>query len=411
VNTQPNLIADPLDVLARLLSFEGKQDPYPLYEEMRSHGPLVDLGTHVFATGYAECARALRVPELLSTDAAVQDLLLPGWREHSSWRWLTKNMLFANEPDHERYRKFFTSAFSARAVLARRPLVERLVDETVDHVAALGAGGTVVDLVPEFSFRLPMSVIGSLLGIPPADQPGMRGLIGDITTSLDPVGDLSELEPGDAGMERLAGYFYALIARHRAAAEPDLTSDWLRACDADGPITEEELVANLMLLVVAATEATQDLLSNMVRLAIEHPWHAPGLRDDPDSVAGRFIDETLRFDPAVQALNRVAAKDLVYFGLPVAEGTLITLLIAAGNRDPRQFDNPAVFDPRRPDNQPLTMSGGPHFCLGAALARMSAEIAVPRLLRRFPRLSLAGRPTFRDQIVQRGHDHLWAVTE
>jgi cytochrome P450 len=411
VNKQPNLVADPLDVLARLFSFEGKQDPYPLYEEMRSHGALVDLGTHVFATGYAECARALRLPELLSTDAAVQDIRLPGWREHSSWRWLTKNMLFANEPDHERYRRFFTSDFSARAVLARRPLVEQLADETVDHVAGLAVGGATVDLVPEFSFRLPMSVIGSMLGIPAADQPGMRGLIGDITTSLDPIGELSELEPGDAGMDRLAVYFYDLIARRRACAGQDLTSGWLRTCDANGPITEEELVANLMLLVVAATEATQDLLSNMVRLAIEHPGHGARLRDDPEAAADGFIDETLRFDPAVQALNRVAARDLVYFGLPVAEGTPITLLLAAGNRDPRRYADPEVFDPGRPDNQPLTMSGGPHFCLGAALARMSAEIGVSRLLRRFPGLSLVGQPTFRDQIVQRGHDHLWVVTE
>jgi cytochrome P450 len=411
VNKQQNLVADPLDVLARLLSFEGKQDPYPLYEEMRSHGSMVDLGSYVFATGYAECARALREPELLSTDGAVQDARLPGWREHASWRWLTKNMLFANEPDHERYRRFFTSAFSARAVLTRRPLVERLADEAVEHVAALAAVGEPVDLVPEFSFRLPMAVIGSLLGIPAADQPGMRALIGDITTALDPIGDLSELEPGDAGMERLSVYFYDLIARQRAAGDGTLTSDWLRACDADGPISEEELVANLMLLVVAATEATQDLLSNMVRLAIEYPGHGARLRDDPEAVADGFIDETLRFDPAVQVLNRVAAKDLVYFGVPVAEGTAITLLIAAANRDPRRFADPELFDPGRPDNQPLTMSGGPHFCLGAALARMSAEVGVPRLLRRFPRLALAGRPTFRDQIVQRGHDHLWIVAE
>ena len=97
---------------------------------MRSHGSLVDVGgAHVFATGYAECARAQREPQLLSTDAAVQDMKLPGWREHSSWQWLTRNMLFANDPDHERFRRFFSSAFSARSVEGWRPAVERAADE------------------------------------------------------------------------------------------------------------------------------------------------------------------------------------------------------------------------------------------------------------------------------------------
>jgi len=224
--SQTKVLADPLDVMGRLLSFEGKQNPYPLYEEMRAHGPLVDVGgVHFFATGYAECSRALREPDLLSTDAAVQDLRLPGWREHASWVWLTKNMLFANEPDHDRYRRFFSSAFSARSVMARRGRVAELAGQAVTHVAECGAGGAVVDLVPEFSFRFPMAVIADLLGIPPADQPGMRGIIGHITTALDPVGDLAQLNVGDAGMSELAEYFYALVARHRASPEPDLTSE------------------------------------------------------------------------------------------------------------------------------------------------------------------------------------------
>ncbi|OLT38263.1 hydroxylase [Actinomadura sp. CNU-125] len=403
-------LAEPADVMLRLLAPDGKQDPYPLYEEMRAHGPLVDLnGVHVFATGYAECARALREPGMLSTDGAVQDRKMPGWREHSSWRWLTKNMLFANDPAHERYRRFFGNAFAARSVEAYRPLVERFAAETVEHVAVLGAGCAAVDLVPEFSFRFAADVIGELLGVPAGDRREMRGIIGDITTALDPIGDLSELERGDGGMDRLAEYTYDLVARRRAAPGADLTSAFVRARDEGGELTDEELVANLMLLTVAATEAPQDLLSNMVRLALEHPEHAGRLRDDPSAAPG-FVDETLRFDPAVQALNRVAAHDMDYFGMKIAQGTPVTLLIAAGNRDPRRFADPAVFDPTRPDNQPLTLSGGAHYCLGAALARMSAETVVPMLLRRFPNLERAGRPTFRDQLVQRGHATLSVVT-
>lgn len=411
--TSAGTLADPVEVMLRLLTPEGKRDPYPLYEKMRAHGAVVSLGgAHVVVTGYAECARALREPDLLSTDAAVQDARMPGWRDHSSWRWLTRNMLFSNDPNHERYRRFFGSAFSARSVAAWQPLVERVADEVVEHVAVLGAGCAVVDLVPEFSYRLAISVIGELLGIPPEERAGMRGIIGDITTALDPIGDLSELERGDRGMDRLAEWTAELVRERRARPGSDLTSAFIKARDDSGELSEQELIANLMLLIVAAAEAPQDLLSNMVRLALEHPEHAERLRDEPDSpFAEGFVEETLRYDPAVQALNRVAARDMRFFGEHIAGGTPVTLLIAAGNRDPRRFDRPDVFDPTRPDNQPLTLSGGAHFCLGAPLARMEARTVVPRLLRRFPRMRLADRPTFRDQLVQRGHATLPVVTK
>ncbi len=400
------ILSEPLDILGRLLAPEGKQNPYPLYEEMRVHGPVVTIaGVHTFITGYAECAQALREPRLLSTDAAVQDQRLQGWHEHSSWRWLTQNMLFSNDPDHDRLRRFFGNAFSARRVAEMRSLVEELAYDAVRHVATLGAGGQVVDLVPEFSFRFPMAVIGRLLGVPEADQLRFREAIGDITSALEPVRDLRELERGDAGMDLLAEYLTTLIARLRETPGPDLTSGWIKALNEDAEITEEELLANLMLLLVAATEAPQDLLSNTVRLALEQPAHAARLRENPEFVES-FVKETLRFDPAVQVLNRVAAEDLDFFGARVTAHSPVTLLIAAGNRDPRRFDNPLMFDPARPDNQALTFSAGGHYCLGAALAHMSAEVVLPLLLRSFPDLSLAGDATFRVQVVQRGHEHL-----
>lgn len=403
--TQVQSPADPQNILGRLLSPAGKLNPYPLYEEMRVHGPVVSLGGMVVVCGHAECARALREPLLLSTDGAVQDKKLPGWQSHSSWRWLTKNMLFSNEPNHDRYRRFFGNAFSARSVDGMQAMVERLADDTVRHVAELGKDGQTVDMVPEFSYRFATAIIGELLGIPEEDQPGLRGIIGDITTALEPIRDPKELERGDAGMDRLAEYFHKLVADRHAIPGADLTTIFIKARNAEETLSEEELIANLMLLLVAASEAPQDLLSSTVRMVLDHPTWAHRLREYPQIAPG-FVDETLRLEPAVQVLSRVASAAVDFCGITIPEGASVTLLIAAGNRDPRRFSDPEVFDPERPDNQPLTFSIGPHYCLGAALARLSAETVLPRLLRRLPNLAASGPATFRTQLVQRGNDHI-----
>ncbi|HEY9389875.1 MAG TPA: cytochrome P450 [Mycobacteriales bacterium] len=395
----------PGETLMALFSPQGKQNPYPLYESLRALGPMLPLGPQVVLVGYQECARALRETRLLSTDAAVQDQILPGWRDHSSWRWLTRNMLFSNDPDHERFRRFFGSAFAPRRIAEFRPVVERVVDGLVDRLGELGAGGAPVDFMSEFAFRLPMAVMGELLGIPDEDRMGFRNDIGDITLALEPIRDLAVLEPGDAAMDRLAEYFTDLVAKRRADPADDLVSAMVAARDASGDLTDEELVANFMLLLVAGTEAPMDLVGNAMRLAIDHPEQARTIVDDPRR-APAFIEETLRFDPAVHALNRLAAEDLEFFGLPVGAGTKVTLLIGAANRDPRRFAEPGRFDITRPNNQALTFSAGAHYCLGVALARMQGEVAFPRLLGRFPGIALAGEPSYRDQLVQRGYAHL-----
>ncbi|MFI7013400.1 cytochrome P450 [Streptomyces coeruleorubidus] len=407
--TESQTLAEPLDVMIRLLSPEGKQNPYPLYEELRAHGGLVRLGeTHLLAVGHEQCARALRHPGLLQTDAAMQDLRMPGWREHSSWVWLTKNMLFSNEPDHERMRRFFSSAFSAHSVAAFAPMVERLADEAVRHLERLTADGGSVDLVEEFTYRFPIAVLGELLSLPQEDLPGLHPVIAAITTSMDPVSDLGRLQPADAAMDRLAEYVTELVALRRAEPGPDLTSAFIRARDAGSDLTEEDLIANLMAVIVAGSEAPQDLLGNAVRIAVENPEYAERIRREPEFVS-RFLEEVLRFDPPVHALNRVAGQDLEFFGEKITRGSAVTLLIAAGNRDPERFAEPDRFDPDREGNKQLTFSAGAHYCLGAALARLSAETVLPRLLRRFPKLAIVGLPGFRDQIVQRGHDRLPAT--
>jgi cytochrome P450 len=402
----------PANALAALSSAEGKENPYPIYDGLRSLGPILPLGPMLVLVGYEECSAALRDTErFLSTDASVQDKMMPGWRDHSSWRWLTQLMLFSNDPTHARQRRFNHGPFTPRKTVAMRPMVERIIDGLIDRLDEVAGDGSPVDFMSEFAFRVPLAVQGELLGLTLEEQLGLREDIAEIAKTMEPIHDLDVLNPGDAAMDRMAAFFTDLAERRRAEPKDDLVSamvaanDELKVKDPENALSDEELVANFLLLFEAGIESPTDLIGNSLRLALDRPDEAAKLVDDPGHPE-RFVAEVLRFDPPVHALSRMAGADFEFFGVPVEAGTKVTLLVAAANRDPRTFDDPDRFDPERRASKPLTFGIGPHYCIGAALARMESEVAIPRLLKRFPKLALAGTPTYRDQIVMRGYDRL-----
>lgn len=394
---------DPLEALAELLTPAGQANPYPIYDVLRAHGPVIDLGAQAIVLGYDECSRALREPRLLSMDAAVQDDLRPGWREHSAWRGLTQIMLFANNPAHDRMREVFANSFTSVAVAGMQSVVERYVAADLDRLAELGADGNPVDFLGELAFRFPMNVLGELLGIPEEDRPAFRKPVGDLATAYEPTMTLDDLDEADAGMDFMGAYLADLVAARQAEPTDDLTSAFVAAQRDGAEISDAELVANIMLLIVGGTEAPMDLLAKAVRIGIQHPGDAEGLRSGSADFAARYVEETLRFDPAVHALVRVADVDVELPGLTVAKGTRLTLITAAGNRDPRRFERPNTFDPTRPGLGQLTFSAGGHYCLGRALARMQAELLLPEVFRRFPDIRLAGEPRFRKTLIQHGY--------
>jgi cytochrome P450 len=163
-------------------------------------------------------------------------------------------------------------------------------------------------------------------------------------------------------------------------------------------------MGNLALLLVAGFETTTNLLGNGLVLLLDRPELAERLAAEPQSAAG-YVEEVLRFDPPVQLTERFAGADLTIEGVRVPAGAEMILLLGAANRDPARFDRPEVFDPDRPDNAPLTFGAGAHYCLGAPLARLEAQIALPALLRRFPAMELTGRPERRPRLTLRG----WAA--
>jgi cytochrome P450 len=175
----------------------------------------------------------------------------------------------------------------------------------------------------------------------------------------------------------------------------------VREQDTSGQFTDDELIAHLVLLLIAGSQTPSDLISNALKLALHQPDVATKLAMEP-GLAAPFITETLRFDPPVHALTRVATSDIELYGTRIKAGSRLLLFIGAANRDPRRFTEPERFDINRPDNQPLAFGLGQHFCLGAAFARMEGEVAVPMFLRAFPHSAIASAPSYRDQLVQRG---------
>ncbi|MFF2076208.1 cytochrome P450 [Kitasatospora sp. NPDC058162] len=395
-------------IIEQLMTTEVRTDPYPLYARAHQLGPVTGAGDGMFVvSGYAAVNKVLRTPAFGVATADMMAGLAPEFAGHSSLALFGRSILQRNAPDQPRVRSLIASVFTARRVAALRPAVEAAVDRLLDGMAEQGADGSPVDFMDAFAFRLPVGVICELLGVPEQDRYRFRDLASDLTVALEIVSDYDDLAEADRAADELSDYFTALIAERLARPQDDLVSDLARIAAADGErLSGAELLANLVLLLVAGFETTTNLLGNGLALLFRHPGVAAGLRNGAVTPAG-FTDEVLRFDSPVQATGRVALEaGLSIEGLPVPVDSGLTLLIGAANHDPARYDRPGVFDPSRTDSQPLSFGGGTHFCLGSQLARLEGELAVSALLDRFPRLAQGGVPTRRDRLVLRGYETL-----
>jgi cytochrome P450 len=290
-----------------------------------------------------------------------------------------------------------------------QPAIEDAVDDLLDQLAQTGADGRPVDFLDRFAFPLPVTVICELLGVPPADRHRFRPLAADLTQALELSADTSGSGPADAAARELARYFTPLIDERRATPRDDLVSALVAARDTnDGRLSDQELLANLILLLVAGFETTTNLLGNGLAILLDHPDLLAALRSEQIATSG-FIEEVLRYDAPVQVTTRQArAKDLTVADVPIPQGSEVILLIGAANRDPARYRDPDRFDPTRTDVKPLSFGAGPHICIGNGLARLEASAAFSRLLTRFPTLSAAPdqQPTRRDRLVLRGYQTL-----
>jgi cytochrome P450 len=388
-------------ILEKLTTPAGRADPFPLYAAAHELGPMSGLGDGLFLVcGYAAVNQVLREPRFGLADTATPT-------SHDALRSMNRSVLRANPPDHGRMRSLISKVFTPRRIAALQPAIEDAVNDLLDRLAEAAADGEPVDFMDHVAFPLPVTVICELLGVPPADRRSFRPLAADLTGALELSGGTSASADGAA--RALAGYFTHLIDERRTVPGHDLISALVAARDAeDGRLSEEELLANLILLLVAGFETTTNLLGNGLAILLDDRSLTTALRTDQIPIAN-FIEEVLRHDSPVQAVTRQAHADgLTVEGIPIPRGSDLILLIGAANRDPARYHDPDRFDPTRTDIRPLSFGAGAHICIGNGLARLEAAVAFPKLLTRFPNLSASpGRPPLRrDRLVLRGYQTL-----
>jgi cytochrome P450 len=396
---------DAIEILAALNTPAGRADPYPLYARLHEIGEVVRAGPgNVLVVGYDAINSVLRDPGFQVCSETLFDKVFPSWRENPAFTQAADWLLNMNEPRHARIRRLIARQFTARRIAGLESAIAKTTGSLLDAMAEQGADGSPVEFMQCFAHMLPVTVICELIGIPEADRRGFRPLARDLAGVFE-ITDPEVLPAINAAAAELLDYFTDLAARRRADPRDDLLTDLIAISDSDaGLLTSAELLHTLTMLLVAGFETSTNLLSNGLQIVLQDPQAGAAVREG-SVPSPAFVEEVLRFEPPIQYTRRVG-YDTSVCGVPVSGETGLMIMLAAGNRDPRRFADPARFDPLRKDGGQLSFGGGAHFCIGGALARLEGAVAFPRLLNRFPGIRAAGEPTRPDRLFQHGFDTL-----
>jgi cytochrome P450 len=379
------------------------RDPYPAFARLRETDPMLmtplkaylaskhaDVGFILrdrrFGKDFAGRTVARYGPEILNE---------PVFRSMSHW------MLTQDPPDHTRLRGLVVKAFTARRVEDMRTRIQSIVDDSIDRVEKQGR----MDLIADYAFRLPVIVICDMLGIPEEDREIFFQRERTGGRLLDPVPlTRAEIDEANEGHQRSLDYFQRLFELRRRQPGDDLTTQLVQAEEDGSKLSNEELCANIILLFGAGHETTVNLIGNGLLALHRNPDQLALLKSKPELMQNA-IEEFLRYDSSVQITGRVALEDIGEIGgKDIKQGDAIMCLLGAANRDPAAYDNPEKLDITRQNIRVHSFGGGIHFCLGAQLARIEAEVAIATLLRRLPNLKIddVENPEWRPTFVLRG---------
>jgi cytochrome P450 len=382
-------------------------DPYGQYRRLRDAAPVhrSPFGPWM-CTRYDDCVRLLRNPGLSVEDRNREfgrraDLFAA---DDPRRRRGTAAILNLDPPAHTRIRRLAGKAFTPRRVEALGPRIDALVTEALDRAA--GDGG--MDVIADLAFPLPFAVISEMLGIPIDDSDHMRDVSHTLVRLLEPLTPPEDLPRLRTASDAMYEFTEEMIRWKRAHPGDDLLTALIEVRDGGDALTHDELHDQVALLYLAGHETTVNLIGNGTFALLRHPDQLARLRDDPSLVANA-VEELLRFDGPVQFSRRITLGDLEVGGVTIPAGSFVFTVLGAANHDPAHFgpDADALDLTRRLAPQHLAFGGGIHHCLGAVLARAEGRAAIGGLVRRFPRLTLAGdRPGWNGRLVLRGLDTL-----
>lgn len=365
-------------------------NPFPVLRQLQAEDPVHwsdPLGSWVL-TRYDDVKTSLNDPRLSS------DRISP-FLEHQPvggrpelqelGRAVGMWAVFTDPPTHTRLRGLMDKAFTPRAVERLRPRIEHIVARLIDRVQAQGQ----MDLIRDFAYPLPVTVIAELIGVPEHDHERFKLWSDELASFIgSAVATPDKYDRAGRSMAEMRNYFSHMLTMRRTEPQGDMMSGLIVAAERRGDISEDELIATCVLLLFAGHETTTNLIGNGVLALLRNPDQLQRWREDP-RLTRSAVEELLRYDAPTPAMVRVAIEDIEIEDKRIKHGDRIFAMINAANRDPRHFKDPDRLDLRRTNNRHLTFGYGIHFCLGAPLARLEAQLAIPALLRRLPDLELS----------------------
>jgi cytochrome P450 len=362
-------------------------NPYPMYEELRAAGPFVQMGPRTMLTGRYAVTEAMLLDRRLGKDfnKSIRARYGEAATNERSFQAMARTFLMLNPPSHTRLRDPLTQAFNARQI-------EKLRDLSVDSahrlIDAFPSGGN-IDLIRDFAAPLPVRIICGLLDIPLENADMLRRATGPLTSTLDiaPL-DADRLHAANEATRVLQDYFSAMVNERRANPGDDLISTLATLSDESEPLTNDEMVSNVILLFAAGHETTSNMIGNALVSLHRNPAQLEKLKNNP-SLMPKAVAECIRYDGSVQMVTRVVSEDVEIAGVKLARDTALFASIGAANRDPARFDDPDTLDIERDDHgRLLSFGGGIHYCLGARLALLELETSLAALFERAPNLRL-----------------------
>lgn len=393
--TSPALPALAANFDLKHLSAGFLDDPYPTYRALRECDPVHRMSDgSYFLTRYDDCLAVYRDPQTWSSDKKLD--FRPNFSDSLLYEHHTTSLVFNDPPYHTRVRKLLAPAFTPRALSALQGRVETLVEQLLDAAA----DKCEIDLITDFAAAIPVALIGDMLGIPPNEREPLRGWSLAILGALEPVLSPLQFDTGVTAVADFKNYLNEIIASRLRTGQSDpaeilsklIGASAFAGSDEGGErLSELELIHNCIFLLNAGHETTTNLIGNAVDLLIRHPDAMRDLRAHPEALESA-VEEFLRMESSNQLGNRRAVRDMKLGGVDMKAGSYVHICIGAANRDPEQFPDPDRLDIRREPNRHLAFATGIHACAGMSLARMEAQVAIGRLLRRFARIEPAGTP-------------------